>query len=184
MVLFYGSFAATYQGHGTDVAIIGGLLDYQTDNPRIPRALEAAEESGMAIAFREGKGLFSHPNTAKLILSSGDGEDQEELTMTGVSIGGGNIEIIAIDGFTVRMSGNYPTIAVRHKDWTGIIASVSDVMRRHACNIAHMTVDRKARSGDALTVLELDGDLDEALLRELSALDNVEAIRQVDLSKG
>lgn len=182
-VRFFGSFAATYRGHGTDVAITGGLLDWQTDDPRIPSSLLAAEERGVIVTFDEGKGLFSHPNTAKLTLSSGEGEDRRELRMTGTSIGGGNIEITEIDGFAVRMSGIYPTVVVRHRDWSGVVAGITDVMRRSGCNIAHMTVDRKARSGDALTVLELDSALDEALIQELSEVENVEMIRTVDLAK-
>ena len=183
-VLLFGSFAATYQGHGTDVAIVGGLLDWQTDDPRIPQALQTAEEWGMSVTFDEGTGLFSHPNTARLLLSSGEGEARTELEVTGTSIGGGNIEIIEIDGFTVRMSGVYPTVVVRHLDWTGVVASITDVMRRNGCNIAHMSVDRKARSGDALTVLELDSPLNEELIRELSSLNNIASIRTVDLGTG
>lgn len=181
-VLFYGSFAATYQGHGTDVAIVGGLLDWQTDDPRIPNALKEAEARGVIVTFDEGKGLFSHPNTAKLLLSIGQGADRQELAMTGTSIGGGNIEITEIDGFSVRLSGVYPTVIIRHRDWTGVIASITDVMRRSGSNIAHMSVDRKARSGDALTVLELDSLLTAEMIAEIAALDNVETVRTVDLT--
>ncbi|MNB82203.1 L-serine dehydratase, beta chain [compost metagenome] len=181
-VLFYGSFAATYQGHGTDVAIIGGLLDWQTDDPRIPNALQEAEARGIVVTFDEGKGLFSHPNTAKLILSLGEGEARAELVMIGTSIGGGNIEITEIDGFRVRLSGVYPTVIVRHQDWTGVVASITDVMRRSGRNIAHMSVDRKGRSGDALTVLELDSLLTADMINEIARLDNVDTVRTVDLA--
>lgn len=185
-ILFFGSFAATYKGHGTDVAVTGGLLNWDTDDARIPRALEEAEASGIAVTFEQGKGLFSHPNTVKLLLSSGepDSEQHQLLSVTGISIGGGNMEITEIDRFSTRISGMYPTLVIRHLDWTGVIANLSAVMKRHGMNIGYMSVDRRGRSGDALTVLELDNPLDEALLADLKQTENVNTVHVVDLTKG
>ncbi|ASA26594.1 L-serine ammonia-lyase, iron-sulfur-dependent subunit beta [Paenibacillus donghaensis] len=179
-VTFFGSFAATYQGHGTDRAIIGGLLDYATDDHRLPDSLELAAEAGMEISFRQGSGLFPHPNTVRLQL---DGrEEGSRLTLTGISIGGGNIEIVDIDGFAVKLTGMYPTVLIRHMDYLGVLASVTDVMRSGAFNIGHMSLDRKNRSGSALTVLELDEPATPELLEELAALPAVTSVKLVNLN--
>lgn len=179
-VIFFGSFAATYQGHGTDRAIIGGLLDFATDDHRLPDSVELAAEAGMEISFRQGTGLFPHPNTVRLRLVGRD--TGTELTLTGISIGGGNIEIVDIDGFGVKLTGMYPTVLINHMDYLGVLASVTDVMRRGQFNIGHMSLDRKNRSGAALTVLELDEPATAGLLQELKALTAVKSVKVVDLN--
>ncbi|AIQ50419.1 L-serine ammonia-lyase, iron-sulfur-dependent subunit beta [Paenibacillus sp. FSL R7-0331] len=179
-VIFFGSFAATYQGHGTDRAIAGGLLDFATDDHRLPDSVELAAEAGMDISFRQGTGLFPHPNTVRLRLVGRD--TGTELTLTGISIGGGNIEIVDIDGFGVKLTGMYPTVLINHMDYLGVLASVTDVMRRGQFNIGHMSLDRKNRSGAALTVLELDEPATGELLQELQALAAVKSVKVVDLN--
>ncbi|UQZ34530.1 L-serine ammonia-lyase, iron-sulfur-dependent, subunit beta [Paenibacillus sp. PK3_47] len=180
-VIFFGSFAATYQGHGTDRAIAGGLLDFATDDVRLPGSIELAAEAGMEISFRQGAGLFPHPNTVRLrLVGSRTGT---ELTLTGISIGGGNIEIVDIDVFTVKLTGMYPTVLIQHMDYLGVLASVTDVMRRGEFNIGHMSLDRKNRSGAALTVLELDESATAELLQELAALPAVKSVKVVDLNE-
>lgn len=181
-VIFFGSFAATYQGHGTDRAITGGLLDFSTDDSRLPESIELAEAAGMEVSFRQGAGLFPHPNTVQLRLTGQDSGNM--LTLTGISIGGGNIEIVDIDGFGVKLSGMYPTVLINHMDYLGVLASVTDVMRKGNFNIGHMSLDRKNRSGAALTVLELDETATPELLQELEALPAVKSVKLVDLNEG
>lgn len=180
-VIFFGSFAATYQGHGTDRAIAGGLLNFATDDQRLPDSIELAEAGGMDISFRQGTGLFPHPNTVRLRLVGR--ETGTELTLTGTSIGGGNIEIVDIDGFGVKLTGMYPTVLINHMDYLGVLASVTDVMRKGEFNIGHMSLDRKNRSGAALTVLELDEPATPELLQELRALPAVKSVKVVDLNE-
>ncbi|WP_379128046.1 L-serine ammonia-lyase, iron-sulfur-dependent subunit beta [Paenibacillus sp. sgz500958] len=180
-VIFFGSFAATYQGHGTDRAIAGGLLDFATDDHRLPDSIKLAEEAGMEISFRQGAGLFPHPNTVQLVLTGKD--SGSKLSLTGISIGGGNIEIVDIDGFAVKLSGMYPTVLIQHMDYLGVLASVTDVMRKGQFNIGHMSLDRKNRSGAALTVLELDECATPELLRELEDLPAVKSVKLVDLNE-
>lgn len=179
-IVFYGSFAATYQGHGTDIAIVSGLLGFDTDDKRIPDALAIAEEQGIDVIFRQGKGLFSHPNTVKLLLET-NGPEPRKLSLVGTSIGGGNIEIVKVDEFAVRITGNYQTIVILHEDRTGIIADVTSLLKSEGVNIGYMSVDRKGRSGQALTVLELDGILPETLIPALRSIDHVQHISTVDL---
>lgn len=180
-VTFFGSFAATYQGHGTDRAIAGGLLDFATDDRRLPDSVELAAEAGMEISFGQGTGLFPHPNTVRLHLTGS--ESGTELTLTGISIGGGNIEIVDIDGFSVKLTGMYPTVLINHMDYLGVLASVTDVMRQGQFNIGHMSLDRKNRSGSALTVLELDEAATPELLQNLLALPAVKTVKVVDLNE-
>ncbi|AZN40054.1 L-serine ammonia-lyase, iron-sulfur-dependent subunit beta [Paenibacillus albus] len=180
-ILFYGSFAATYQGHGTDIAIVSGLLGFATDDRRIPDALAVAEESGMEVIFGHGKGLFSHPNTVKLVLETTVPEPRK-LLLIGTSIGGGNIEIVDVDEFTVKISGNYPTLIILHEDKPGVIADVTSLLDSEGINIGHMSVDRKGRSGEALTVLELDSLLPGSLITALGSIDHVQRITTIDLN--
>lgn len=180
-IVFYGSFAATYQGHGTDRAIVGGLLNYGTDDPRIPKALTIAAESGMEVSFEEGRGIVRHPNTARIILS-GDG-GKRTMTMTGISIGGGNIEIIEIDDFNIKMTGIYPTIVIQHFDHPGVIAYITNTLSAKGTNIAHMSVDRKNRSGHAMTVVEVDGHVDEDTVTRIGKMGGLVSIGVVDLTQ-
>ncbi|ULL18613.1 L-serine ammonia-lyase, iron-sulfur-dependent, subunit beta [Paenibacillus sp. H1-7] len=181
LILFYGSFAATYRGHGTDRAIVGGLLDLQTDDPRIPDALEIAEQRGLHVTFDEGKGLFPHPNTAKIVLASSS--KPKQLSMVGTSIGGGNIEIVEINGFSVKMSGVYPTLVLWHHDWPGAVADMTQLLKQRSVNIGYMSVDRKSRSGDALTVLELDAAPTPELVADLNGVQAIQSVHIVDLNR-
>lgn len=178
-IVFYGSFAETYEGHGTDVAIIGGLLDYETDDPRIPTSMIMARQLGIDYVFKQGKAQSWHPNTAKMTLSLND----RLMSVTGSSIGGGSIEIFNIDGFDVKFSGMYPTLVLTHKDRPGMIADVANVLRREAINIGHMDVDRKERSGDAMTVFEVDSAIHEELMQEIGAMATVMEVKKVDLNE-
>ncbi|SFT02027.1 L-serine ammonia-lyase, iron-sulfur-dependent subunit beta [Paenibacillus sp. BC26] len=181
-IIFFGSFAATYQGHGTDIAIVSGLLGFATDDYRIPQALAIASDRGVAISFEQGKGLFSHPNTVKLVLSVNQPVPQQ-LSLIGTSIGGGNIEIVELNEFAVKLTGNYPTLVIRHADRPGVIADLTSLLKSESVNIGHMSVDRKGRSGDALTVLELDAALSAPLLDTIREINHVQTIYTVDLSQ-
>lgn len=179
VITFYGSFAETYKGHCTDVAIIGGLLDYDTDDERLVTSIEDAAKLGMEITFQVGYGHYGHPNTANILLQQGD----RKLTVKGSSIGGGNIEIYNINGFDVRFTGNYPTIVIMHLDRTGMLASFTGILQRANVNIGHLSLDRKGRSGEALTVIEIDDPIEKTLIEELNKLKDVREVRTVDLMK-
>ena len=117
-ITLYGSFAKTYQGHGTDVALVGGLLDFDTDDERMVQALEIARESGVEVTFIESEEVADHPNTARLHLE----DDQGDLEVTGISIGGGKMEIVELNGFELRLSGSAPALLVTHHDRYGAVA--------------------------------------------------------------
>ncbi|HET7629326.1 MAG TPA: L-serine ammonia-lyase, iron-sulfur-dependent subunit beta [Bacillales bacterium] len=168
-ISLYGSFANTYKGHGTDVALVGGLLGYETDDTRIVEALSAAEKLGMKVKITPEDANADHPNTARLRL----GDDNEQLEVVGISIGGGKIEITELNGFELRLSGNYPAVFVVHNDRFGVIAAVANLLAKHEINIGHMEVSRKEKGKQALMVIEVDQNISDGVLAELMTLPNV-----------
>ncbi|WP_432359410.1 L-serine ammonia-lyase, iron-sulfur-dependent subunit beta [Sporosarcina sp. UB5] len=165
----YGSFAETYKGHGTDVAIIGGLLDYDTFDERIKTAFEDAAALGMTFEFIPEEEEADHPNTAKVVI----GDSQGEMELVGISIGGGTMEVTELNGFPLRLSGHFPALLVVHDDRSGVIANVSNAIASQGMNIAHMEVGRKEKGKMALMVIEVDQMFDETLINELKSLPNV-----------
>ncbi|MCG3090140.1 L-serine ammonia-lyase, iron-sulfur-dependent subunit beta [Sporosarcina cyprini] len=165
----YGSFAETYKGHGTDVAIIGGLLDYDTDDERIKTAFEDAAEAGMTYEFIPEEEEADHPNTARIVI----GDSKGEMELVGISIGGGTMEVTELNGFPLRLSGHYPALLVVHDDRAGVIAGVSNAIAEQGMNIAHMEVGRKEKGKMALMVIEVDQIFDETLINQLQSLPNV-----------
>ncbi|WP_077617780.1 L-serine ammonia-lyase, iron-sulfur-dependent subunit beta [Bacillus sinesaloumensis] len=174
-ISFYGSFAETYKGHGTDVAIVGGLLDFDTFDERIKTSLEIAKQAGIKINFIEEEAIPEHPNTARVSI----GDDDGELELVGISIGGGKIEIIELNGFQLRLSGNHPAILVVHNDRYGAIAGVANVLAKYAINIGHMEVARKEKGMQALMTIEVDQNIDQEVLDELSTLPNILKVTKI-----
>ncbi|MBS4177161.1 L-serine ammonia-lyase, iron-sulfur-dependent subunit beta [Lederbergia citrea] len=174
-ISFYESFAKTYKGHGTDVAIVGGLLDFDTDDERIIKAKEIASERGINIEFIEETANADHPNTARIRI----GDDQDEMELVGISIGGGKIEITELNGFLLKLSGHHPAILVVHDDRHGAIASVSNILSKHEINIGHMEVSRKEKGKMALMTIEVDQNIDQDVIDEISKLSNITQVSRV-----
>lgn len=178
-IVFYGSFAETYSGHGTDLAIVAGLLDYGTDDIRIRDAMTFAESSGMSLSIEKGSKPSAHPNTVMLKLSS---KGREADCIIGSSIGGGNIEISAINDFDVKFTMNYPTLLVFHDDRPGFVADLTAILSSGGVNIGCMDVDRKGRSGDALTVVESDEVVSQDLIERIRSLHDIHRVCQANLT--
>ncbi|BCB03315.1 L-serine ammonia-lyase, iron-sulfur-dependent subunit beta [Bacillus sp. KH172YL63] len=174
-ISFYGSFAKTYKGHGTDVAIVGGILDYDTYDERIIESINVAKEKGIKIRFLEEDAITDHPNTARIRM----GDDQGEIELVGISIGGGKVEITELNGFELKLSGHHPAILVVHDDRFGAIASVSNVIAKHQLNIGHMDVSRKEKGQMALMTIEVDQPIDEAVITELTSLPNITQVTRI-----
>lgn len=174
-IYLYESFAKTYKGHGTDFALIGGLLGFETDDTRMSESLEIAKEKGMTYEFIEDSAKSDHPNTARLLI----GNETENLELTGISIGGGKVEITELNGFRLRLSGNHPAILVMHNDRFGAIASVTKILAKHEINIGHMEVNRKDIGKDALMVIEVDQNIDDTVLLELENADHIKHISKI-----
>ncbi|SDY73824.1 L-serine dehydratase [Evansella caseinilytica] len=171
----YGSFAKTYQGHGTDVALVGGVLGFDTFDTRITDALTIAEKKGIKVAFCEEEAQTEHPNTVKVRL----GDDDDQLELVGISIGGGKVEIKELNGFALRLSGNHPAILVVHNDRYGAIASVSAKLAQYELNIGHMEVSRKEVGKEALMVIEVDQNIEDHILKEIESLDQIRKVTKI-----
>ncbi|AJY74437.1 L-serine ammonia-lyase, iron-sulfur-dependent subunit beta [Paenibacillus beijingensis] len=178
VITLHGSFAETYSGHGTDLALVGGLLDFDTDDERIPDAFAEADKAGLSYELRTGAGMSPHPNFVEISAIAGG----NEITISGASIGGGNIEIHSMNGFAAGFSGYYPTIVISHDDQVGVLASITGAVSSAGLNIGFMNVDRKERSGAAMTVLECDRRPDGALLEALACLPHIGGATVIDLT--
>ena len=152
----YGSFAETGAGHGTDRALVGGLLGMKPDDPRLPDAFAEAEKAGLTYTIDEIKLRDAHPNTAVIEAKSADGRT---LTMQASSIGGGRIMVNKLDGIDVNFNGMFNTLVIRNQDASGTVAD--------------MSLYRHKRGGDALMVIELDQHLKPSQVAFLSELPGV-----------
>lgn len=175
-VTFYGSFAQTYKGHGTEVAIIGGILDFDTYDPRIVNALEIAEQENVKVSIKVSEDIVDHPNTARVRLTAGE----KTIEIVGISIGGGKIEVVEINGFSLQLSGQLPALLVLHQDRFGMIAAVANILSKFEINVGAMKVSRKSKGDEALMIIETDQKVDESIADEIASVPyiiNVATIR-------
>ncbi len=153
LVKLHGSFAKTYRGHGTDKALVAGLLGFSADDERIPTALTLAGAAGMKIEFIKADLGAVHPNTACLEMV---GQSGRKAIVMGSSIGGGSIIVTKINGYQVELTGEYATLITIHEDRPGIVALVTQVLAQEEVNVAFMRVSRQERGAEALMILESD----------------------------
>lgn len=172
-ITFYNSFARTYEGHGSDRAIIAGLLDFHTDDVRIKTALDFAKNEGLKFSFKSiGNASTMHPNTVKVNLE-GEGKSVE---LIGESRGGGVIKITEVNGFSTNFSANRHTLIILANDRKGAIAFIANILANDECNIATMSVNRKGKQGEAFHVIEMDSPMKELTLTYLRNLDWVQQL--------
>ncbi|MCI6165920.1 MAG: L-serine ammonia-lyase, iron-sulfur-dependent subunit beta [Lachnospira sp.] len=172
-ILLYGSFLATGKGHGTNKALVAGLLMMEPDDIRIPDSLKIAEEKGIKIKFGEADLREAHPNSVMLKLRS---ESGRELEIVGQSLGGSRINIAEIDGISTNFSGDYPTLVVHNLDQPGHVAEVTSMLAHKSVNIATMQLYRSDRGGDAVMVIECDQNIPE---ESIKWLEHIEGIKKV-----
>lgn len=172
-IVFHGSFAKTGSGHGTDRAVVGGLMDMDTSDERLRDSLELAEQAGIEVLFRTEEMKNAHPNTVRLDVTGVSGK---KLQMTAASIGGGSVEVREIDGLAINFKGEAHTLIISHLDAPGMIASVSSLLAGASVNIATMKVARQAAGRRAVMVLELDAVPDEAIVAALRAMTNISSV--------
>lgn len=151
--LLHGSFAKTYKGHGTDRALVAGILGMEPWDERLRDSLDIAKEKGIEIEFREADLGDVHPNTVKFLMTKSDGSIVE---VRGSSIGGGNIVINEVDNEEIEFTGEYPTIIIKHQDVPGVISKVTALLYEEEINIAFMRVFRNSRGSNAFMVFETD----------------------------
>jgi L-serine dehydratase len=167
IITFYNSFARTYEGHGSDRAILGGLLDLKTDDPGIKTSFELAKEKGLKYTFKSiGNASIYHPNTIKLNLRKGD----QKIEVIGESLGGGVINIAEVDGFNANFSAQMHTLIIKADDISGAIAFISSVIAQEKTNIATMSVSRKGKNDLACHVIEMDSGIRPMTIEYLRSL--------------
>ncbi|MCH7410485.1 L-serine ammonia-lyase, iron-sulfur-dependent subunit beta [Belliella sp. DSM 111904] len=166
-ITFYNSFARTYEGHGSDKAIIGGLMDFKTDDPKIRSAFEEAEKKGLVYKFKSiGNASIYHPNTIKLNLFKGD----KSVEVIGESLGGGLINIAYVDGFNADFTAQSHTLIIKAQDISGAIAFISSVIAQEKANIATMSVSRKGKNDLACHVIEMDSGMQPITIEYLKSI--------------
>ncbi len=169
-ILLFGSFAKTYKGHGTDKALVAGILKMDPSDARIKNSLAIAKEEGLDVVFEEAQTESDHPNTALITLKDADGETVE---LQGCSVGGGNIVVNKINGMSVSVSCHNTTIIVIHKDIPGVIANVTSFVAKEGFNICNFSLSREKKGGTAVMTIEIDGGADLRLNDDVAKLPNV-----------
>lgn len=172
-ISLHGSFAATYTGHGTDRALVAGLMGMRVDDARLRDSLDIARRAGLDYSFKKVEIPDAHPNTAVLDLTSRTGD---RVCVRASSVGGGAIRVDMIDGMAVSFRVDSDTIVVRHVDMPGVIAAVSSLIAQGGVNIATMQVFRACEGGEAIMAIEVDAPVTEELRTGLSALENVSEV--------
>ena len=170
----YGSFAKTYHGHGTDRALLGGILGFSTDDARIRDAFELAKEFGV----EDEETVTDHPNTADIAMTGINGY---ELMVRGESIGGGKIKIVRIGNIDVEFTGEYSTLIVKQLDTPGVVAHITQCLSNQNVNIAFMRLFREDKGATAYTVVESDEPIPESILAEIRTNENVRELMLVQM---
>lgn len=165
-IYVHGSFAKTLKGHGTDRALVAGLLGIKEDDEALKDAFVLAEKADMSFSFCEIDLGDVHPNTVKFVMTT---KGDKKVTVVGSSTGGGGIMIVEIDGLQVKFTGLYPTLITRHKDHPGVIHQVTEVLAKQAINVAYMSVYRQDKGNQAFMVIESDDKIPEAIVSGLKA---------------
>lgn len=176
IIKFHGSFAQTYKGHGTDKAIIGGLLGLAPDDLKLRHSTELAKEHNLNYIIEKSDLGDVHPNSA---LIKAKGKSGKTLEVLGSSIGGGNIVIYKIDGVDVEFTGQYHTLVIPHQDVPGSVASVAGVLAKRGINIAQMTLYRSKRGGQSIMILETDESIPANISELISQLPNICAVKVI-----
>ncbi len=179
-ILLYGSFLATGKGHGTDKALVAGLLGMKPHDARIPQSFSLAKEKGIKITFGEAFLKEAHPNSVLLRLRGVGGRSLE---IVGESLGGSIINIASIDGLSANFSGEYPTLIVHNLDQPGHVAEVTSMLSHKSVNIASMQLYRAHRGGNAVMVIECDQEIPLEAISWLKHLEGVEKVTYYSLAE-
>ncbi|MFM7852743.1 MAG: L-serine ammonia-lyase, iron-sulfur-dependent subunit beta [Flammeovirgaceae bacterium] len=172
-ITFYNSFARTYEGHGSDRAILAGLMDFETDDKRIKESIQMATDRGLKYHFKSvGNASTLHPNSIRLKLTKGN----KQVEIVGESKGGGIINIAEVNGFKADFSANLHTIIIFADDVKGSVAFIANVIAHDDCNIATMSVSRKGKNDTACLVIEMDSGIKPVTFNYLESLSWVKEV--------
>ena len=176
-VYLHGSFAATGKGHGTDKALIAGLLGMMPDDMRIPDSYDVAKDMGMVFVMKNKDIKGAHPNTAQIIMEA---EGVPQMKIQAHSIGGGRICVCKLDGIDVNFSGESCTLIIRNVDEPGRIMEVAAALSKAEVNVATMQVFRDKRGGTAVMVVETDQVIPRSAIDELESKPGIIRVKFLD----
>ena len=168
-ITFYGSLADTYHGHGTDKAVVGGLLGFRTDNEKIRESLRLAEFRGLSFEIFTAEDPRLHPNTVVIEAQS----KEKTVRIQGASVGGGAIRITEINGMAVQITFVEDTLILFHRDSPGVLASIAHILSSNGYNIGNLRLSRTRREGDVITVVETDVPVDPSTVGQLRSVESV-----------
>jgi len=175
IVYFHGSFAETWRGHGSDKAVIGGLLGFKTFDERIKQAYKYAKEADMKVTFKKANlGRNFHPNTIKVEILD---EENDSVSLIAESVGGGDIVIKEILGYKAEITGEFHTIILRHQDLVGTLSRITNVISQFNINIISLRSKDLPREKDALTIIGIELDTPPELQKNLEAIEGMKMVR-------
>ena len=174
--LLHGSFAKTYKGHGTDRALVAGILGMEPSDLRLRDSLEIAREKGLKIRFKEADLGDVHPNTVKFLIKG----EECVYELVGSSIVGGSIEVNEVNGNSVNFTGAYPTIIVSNKDVPGVVSKVTSLLYDNDINIAFMKVFRNQKGKDATMVFEVDHEVTPEIIGNVKAIEGINKVIMIN----
>ena len=174
---FFGSFAKTFRGHATYVAALAGVLGIEVDDPRIADAVAIARSMEIEVEYIAEDAVPAHPNTLTAELSDESGS----MSATGVSLGGGLVQMTEVDGFSLRLSGDSPALLIFHRDAYGTVASITRLLAEGCININHMEVSRADRGQTALMVIETDERVAADVIERMNRQNNIYKIITLDV---
>lgn len=177
-VTFYlhGSFAKTYKGHGTDRALVAGILGMEPSDLRLRDSLEIARKLGLKIDFKEADLGDVHPNTVEFIIRGKEGN----YGLIGSSIGGGSIEVTSVNGNAVNFTGAYPTVIVSNRDVPGVLSKVASILYDNDINIAFMKVFRNQKGKNATMVFEVDHEITAEIIGNIKAIEGINKVIMIN----
>ncbi len=165
-----GSFADTGMGHGTDKALVAGLLGLRMDDSRIPQSFSLARERGLKFHYEKKDIPQAHPNTVRIQLSTAAGKTAE---ITASSVGGGSIQVTELDGMPVSFNCELDTLVIIHQDFVGVISEITHVLASDGINIATIRCSRTGKGSRAVTTVEVDGKVTESCMDKLKGINHV-----------
>ena len=168
-----GSFKKTYRGHGTDKAIIAGLLGFNEDDERIRDSIEIAKKESRNFTIVEEDIENAHANTAEITMTKTNGE---KVIIEGASIGGGNILITRINDAKVHINGLFDVLVVGHVDIPGMVYKITKVLYEWKININGLSLHREEKSGNAVAIIEVDDKISDKLCDEMRAIENIKYV--------
>ena len=178
IIYFHGSFQSTGKGHGTDKALVGGILGFEPDDARIKNSFELAKEAGVKFEFiKTNRGENVHPNTVRMEMVLEDGSTS---SVMGASIGGGNIKLTEMDGLSLDFNGSRSAVVLEIKDIPGAISFITGLLGHHNKNIATISTNKPAKSEYTFLTIETDDVLESSLIDQLRKFEVVAKVVVLD----